>query len=55
MVISLILVKDTHRKNITSNKTQALEKDMNMDIWINGTINQLLIRASYNQFLFSIN
>ena len=29
-----------------SNKTPALAKSMNMDIWIVGTLNQLLIRGS---------
>ena len=36
-------VKDTHRKKRLSNKTLALSKSMNMDIWVVGTSNQLFI------------
>ena len=39
-------VKDTHREKAPSNETPALTKSMNMDIWVVGTLNQLLIRGS---------
>ena len=42
-------VKDTHRVETPSSKTQALAKSMNMDIWVVGTSNQLFIRGSYGQ------
>ena len=32
-----------------------LTKSMNMDIWVIGTINQLIIRNSYTQIKFSKN
>ena len=35
-----------HKRNHTSNKTPALKKSMNMDIWVVGTSNQLFIRGS---------
>ena len=38
--------KDTHRKKSPSNKTAALTKSMNMDIWVNGTSKQVFIRGS---------
>ena len=40
------LLKDTHRENGPSNKTPALRKSTNMDVWALGTINQLSIRGS---------
>ena len=43
---SLLLFEDTQREKAPSNKTPALAKSMNMDIWIVGTLNQLLIRGS---------
>ena len=39
-------LKDTHREKAPSNKTPALYKSMNMDIWVVGTSNQLFIRDS---------
>ena len=39
-------VKDTHREKAPSNKTLALTKSTNMDIWVVGTSNQLFIRGS---------
>ena len=44
--ISNYLVKDTHREKAPSNKTPALTKSRNMDIWVVGTSNQLFIRGS---------
>ena len=35
-------VKDTHSENVSSNKTEALTKSMNMNIWTFATLNQLL-------------
>ena len=35
--------KDTHGKKAPSNKTLALTKSMNMDIWVVGKSNQLFI------------
>ena len=46
-------VKDNHRENTPSNKTQGLTKSLNMDIWEIGTLNQLFIRGSYTQVNFS--
>ena len=41
--------KDTHRENTPLNKTQAITKSRNMDIWETGTLNQLFIRGSYTE------
>ena len=38
-------LKDTHREEALSNKTLALTKIMNKDIWEVGTSNQLFIRG----------
>ena len=40
-----IYVKDTRRKKVPTNKTPVLRKSTKMDIWIVGTLNQLLIRG----------
>ena len=40
------LLKDTHREKAPWNKTPALTKSMNMDIWVFGTSNQLFTRDS---------
>ena len=34
-----IVFKDTHRKKAPSNKTPALTKSTNIDIWVVGTSN----------------
>ena len=39
-------LKDTHREKAPSNKTPTLSKNMNIDIWVVGTSNQLFIRGS---------
>ena len=39
------MVKDIHRENAPSNKTQALTKSMNKDIRVVGTLNQLFVVA----------
>ena len=41
------LLKDTLREKVPSNKTQALTKNVNMDIWVVGTSNQFFISGSY--------
>ena len=41
-----MLAKDTHREKAPSNKTRTVSKSMNMDIWVVGTSNQLLIQGS---------
>ena len=38
-----------------SNKTPALTKSTNMDIWVVGTTNQLVIRGSLTETKFSKN
>ena len=38
--------KDTHREKAPSNKTPALTKSINMDIWLVGISNQFSIRDS---------
>ena len=46
--------KDTHSKNTpVSNKTQALTKTINNDVWVPGILNQLFKIASYPQIKFS--
>ena len=47
------ILKDTHREEASSNKTQALTKSFNVDIWLVGTSNQLFIRGSYTEIKFS--
>ena len=44
--------KDTHREKVPSNKTPALTKNMNMDIWVVGTSNQFFIRNSSTEIKF---
>ena len=41
-----LTLKDTYREKAPSNKTSALSKTMNMDIWVISTSNQLSIRGS---------
>ena len=38
--------KDTDKEKAPSNKTPALSKSMNMNIWVVGTLNQLFVRIS---------
>ena len=40
------------RENTPLNKTQAIAKSMNMDIWVVSTLNQLFIGDSYTQVKF---
>ena len=46
-------LKDTHRENALTNKTQGLTKSMNMDIWVLSALNKVFIRASYTEIKFS--
>ena len=50
---SRISFKDTHREKAPSNKASALSESMNMDIWVVGTSNQLLITGPYAETEFS--
>ena len=53
VVFSLVKsIKDTLSENTSSNKTQALPKGMNVDIWVTGTLNQLFTRGSYTQMKY---
>ena len=46
-------LKNNHREKTFPNKTQALTKGMNMDIWVFSTLNQLFKRDSSDQIKFS--
>ena len=41
------LLKETQRGKVPSNKTPALTKSMNMNIWVVDISNLLFIRGSY--------
>ena len=41
-------IMDTHREKAPSNKTPALTKSMNTDIWVVGTLNQEVLRLKIN-------
>ena len=43
-------MKDIHRENALTNKTQVLT---NMGIWVTITLNQLFTRGSYTELKFS--
>ena len=45
------ILRDTHKENTTSKKTEALKKSMYMYIQVIGTLNQLFIRGSYTQII----
>ena len=53
MLIYKYYIKDIHRKNKPSNKTETLTKSIKMYIWEIGTLNQLFMRGSYTQINFS--
>ena len=42
----VLYFKDTYREKAMSNKTPALTKSTNMDIWAVGTSNQLFMKGS---------
>ena len=44
--VTFCILKDIHREKAPSNKTPALTKSKNMDIWVAGTTNKLFIRGS---------
>ena len=46
-------LRDAHRENTPSNKTQALTKNVNMDIWVHATLNFFFIRGSSTVIEFS--
>ena len=48
-----IRIRDTHRENFPSTKTEAPTKSISMYIWAIGALNQLFERASYTQIKFS--
>ena len=52
-VMYLLRIKDTHREDTPSSKTEALSKSINVYIWAVGTLNQLFIRGSCTQIKFS--
>ena len=46
--------KDAYGEKAPSNKTQALTKSMNRDIWVVGTLkNKLFMRGCYTEIKFS--
>ena len=45
--------KDNHREKAPSNKSPALKKIIDMNIWVVGTLSQLFIRGSYTKTNFS--
>ena len=49
----LKFIKDTHSEKAPSNKTLALTKITNIDIWVVGILNQLFIRGSLTETKFS--
>ena len=51
-VVNNFELKDTHWERVPSSETPALTKRMNMDIWVAGTSNELLIRDSYTEKKF---
>ena len=53
MFCKMIVLKDTHKENTLSNKTQVLTKSMNINIWEFGILDQLCMRDSYTQIEFS--
>ena len=44
--IGIPLLKHTRREKATPSKTLAFTKSTNMDIWVVGTLNQLVIPGS---------
>ena len=49
----ITIIKDTHRENTPSNKTEVLTKSMNMCVWGVGTVTRLFVTDSYTQIKFS--
>ena len=42
----LSFIKDADREKVHSKKTKTFLESMNMDIWVDGTSNQLFVRGS---------
>ena len=55
MFCKMIVLKDTHKENTLSNKTQVLTKSMNINIWEFGILDQLcmIMYDSHTQIEFS--
>ena len=49
----IMLLRNTHSENTSSNKTEALTKSIIIYIWVIGILNQLFMRNSYTQIKFS--
>ena len=47
------VLNDTQREKAPLNKSPALSKSMNVDIWVFGTSAQLFITGSYTETKFS--
>ena len=52
---SILLSKDTHRETAPSQKTQALSKNLNIEIWVIVAWKKPCIRGSYSLIWFSKN
>ena len=46
-------LKETHWVSALRNKTQAVTKSINLEIWLNGTLNQLFKICYFTLFKFS--
>ena len=46
-------LKETHRESALPNKTQEVTKSMNIEIWLNGTLNQLFKICYFTLLKFS--
>ena len=51
MLLKNNFVTDTHTENAPTNETQAFTKNMNIDIWVFPTLNQLFIKGSFTEVL----
>ena len=48
-----MVLKETPKENTPLNKTEALTRGMNMEIWVVCTSKQLFTTGSYGQIKFS--
>ena len=46
-------LRNTQREKTPSNKAPALTKNVNMDMWLVGSSNQVFVRGSYTETKFS--
>ena len=53
LIFAYLNVCFTHREDKPSSKSQTFTKRVKIDIWVNDTSNQLLVRGSYYQITFS--